>query len=90
MVTNYHVAGNAQRIICTLYDKEQVQAEYIGGDPSTDIAVIKLDLSKHAGPLAIAEFGNSDAVQTGQQVLAMGSPLSLSRSVSSGVVSTKG
>ncbi|MBD3403351.1 PDZ domain-containing protein [candidate division GN15 bacterium] len=89
VVTNYHVAGKAARIICTLWDKEQVQAEYIGGDPPTDIAVIKLDLSNHPGEIAVAEFGNSAAVQTGEQVLAMGSPLSLSRSVSAGVVSTK-
>ncbi len=89
VVTNYHVAGKAVRIICTLWDKEQVQAEYIGGDPPTDIAVIKLDLSNHTGAIPVAEFGDSDSVQVGQQVLAMGSPLSLSRSVSSGVVSTK-
>lgn len=89
VVTNYHVAGKAARIICTLWDKEQVQAEYIGGDPPTDIAVIKLDLSNHTGEVPVAVFGNSDSVQVGQQVLAMGSPLSLSRSVSAGVVSTK-
>ncbi|MCB2230823.1 trypsin-like peptidase domain-containing protein [bacterium] len=89
VVTNYHVAGKAARIICTLWDKEQVQAEYVGGDPPTDIAVIKLDLSNHPDGIPVAEFGNSDSVQVGEQVLAMGSPLSLSRSVSSGVVSTK-
>jgi serine protease Do len=89
VVTNYHVAGKAVRIICTLYDKEQVSAEYIGGDPSTDIAVLKLDLSKYHGMIHVAEFGDSDPVQVGQQVLAMGSPLALARSVSSGVISTK-
>jgi len=88
VVTNYHVAGKAERIICTMYDKEQVQAEYIGGDPSTDIAVIKLDLAEYIGRISVAEFGRSDELQVGQQVLAMGSPLSLSRSVSAGVVST--
>lgn len=88
VVTNYHVAGKAERIICTLYDKEQVQAQYIGGDPSTDIAVIKLQLDNYPGKIQVAEFGRSDQLQVGQQVLAMGSPLSLSRSVSSGVIST--
>nr|MBN2278190.1 trypsin-like peptidase domain-containing protein [candidate division Zixibacteria bacterium] len=88
VVTNYHVAGKAERIICTLYDKEQVKAELIGGDPLTDIAVIKLDLSKYKGTIETAEFGNSDSVQVGQFVLAMGSPLALARSVSSGVIST--
>jgi len=89
VVTNYHVAGNAERIICTLNDREQVSASYIGGDPPTDLAVIKLDLSGYSGKIIQAEFGNSDSVEVGQQVLAMGSPLSLSRSVSSGVISTQ-
>lgn len=89
VVTNYHVAGKAERIICTLSDKERLPAEYVGGDPLTDIAVIKLDLTNHTEPLPIAEFGNSDSIEVGQYVLAMGSPLSLSRSVSSGVISTK-
>lgn len=89
VVTNYHVAGKAERILCTLYDKEIVTAEFIGGDPPTDIAVIKLNLENHKGPLVIAEFGNSDSIQVGQYVLAMGSPLALSRSVSAGVISTR-
>jgi serine protease Do len=89
VVTNYHVAGRAERIICTLFDKEQVPAIYVGGDPPSDIAVLKLDLSKYEGKIAVAEFGNSDSVAVGQFVMAMGSPLSLSRTVSFGVVSTK-
>lgn len=89
VVTNYHVAGKAERIICTLYDKEQVTAELVGGDPLTDIAVIKLHLEDHTGKIQVAEFGDSDSLQVGQYVLAMGSPLSLSRSVSAGVISTK-
>jgi serine protease Do len=89
VVTNYHVAGKAERIICTLFDKELVSAQFVGGDPLTDIAVIKLNLEEHQGPIQVAEFGDSDSVQVGQHVLAMGSPLSLSRSVSAGVVSTK-
>ena len=88
VVTNYHVAGKADRIICTLNDKEQVKAELIGGDPSTDLAIIKLDLTEYDGHLTAAEFGNSDTIQVGQYVLAMGSPLALSRSVSCGVIST--
>lgn len=88
VVTNYHVAGKAERIICTMPDKEQVKAELIGGDPLTDIAVIKLDLSQYSGNMQIVEFGNSDQLQVGQYVLAMGSPLALARSVSCGVIST--
>ncbi|RKX26451.1 MAG: peptidase S1 [Candidatus Zixiibacteriota bacterium] len=89
VVTNYHVAGKAERIICTLSDKEQVQATYIGGDPLTDLAVIQLDLSDYDDTLVVAEFGDSDSIEVGQFVLAMGSPLSLSRSVSAGVISTR-
>jgi serine protease Do len=89
VVTNYHVAGKAERIICTLHDKEQVPAEYIGGDPSTDVAVLKLDLDEYSAAIFAAELGDSDSAQAGQHVLAMGSPLSLSRSISSGVISTK-
>ncbi len=88
VVTNYHVAGNSERIICTLFDKEQVKAELVGGDPLTDIAVIKLELSGYNGKLTVAEFGDSDSLQVGQYVMAMGSPLALSRSVSCGVIST--
>lgn len=90
VVTNYHVAGKAVRIICTLNDREEVPATYIGGDPPTDVAVIKLQLDKYKGKkIAVAEFGNSDSIQVGQYVLAMGSPLALARTVSAGVISTK-
>lgn len=87
-VTNYHVAGKAERIICTLSDREQVPARLVGGDPATDLAVIKLDLAEYKGKLTPAVLGNSDDLQVGQPVLAMGSPLALSRSVSMGVIST--
>ncbi len=89
VITNYHVAGKAERIICTLSDREQVSAKFIGGDPPTDLAIIKLDLTDYKGTIHVAEFGNSDSVEVGQYVLAMGSPLALSRTVSGGVVSTK-
>ncbi len=89
VVTNYHVAGKAERIICTLNNREQVTAVYVGGDPSTDLAILKLEPGEYPGPFVVAEFGDSDSVQVGQQVLAMGSPLALARSVSSGVISTK-
>ncbi|MEW6413272.1 MAG: trypsin-like peptidase domain-containing protein [Candidatus Zixiibacteriota bacterium] len=89
VVTNYHVAGKSERILCTLSDREIVPAEFIGGDPLTDIAVIKLNLEKYHGTINVAEFGDSDSISVGQYVMAMGSPLSLSRSVSVGVISTK-
>jgi len=89
VVTNYHVAGKAERILCTLHDKELVAAKYVGGDPLTDLAVIQLDLESYGKVVPVAAFGNSDSLQVGEYVLAMGSPLALSRSVSAGVVSTK-
>lgn len=89
VVTNYHVAGKSERIICTLSDKEIVPAEFIGGDPLTDLAVIKLDLDNYKGKIKVADFGNSDLIEVGEYVVAMGSPLSLSRSISVGVISTK-
>jgi serine protease Do len=88
VVTNYHVAGKAERIICTLYDRDQVPATLVGGDAATDLAVIKLNLDEYQGKIAYAELGDSDSLQVGQTVLAMGSPLALSRSVSMGVIST--
>ncbi|UCG62942.1 MAG: trypsin-like peptidase domain-containing protein [Candidatus Zixiibacteriota bacterium] len=89
VVTNYHVTAKAERILCTLADREIVPAEFVGGDPLTDIAVIKLDLSEYTGEVMVAEFGDSDSIAVGQYVIAMGSPLALSRSVSAGVISTK-
>ncbi len=89
VVTNYHVAGKAERILCTLFDKEVMTAEYIGGDPLTDVAVIKLNLTDYKGKITPVSFGNSDSIQVGQYVLAMGSPFALSRSVSFGVISTR-
>ena len=88
VVTNFHVAGKADQILCTMYDREQVKATLVGGDPPTDLAVIKLDLSEYKGHLNVAEFGDSDSLQVGQLVIAMGSPLALARSITSGVIST--
>lgn len=90
VLTNYHVAGKAVRILCTLNDREEIPATYVGGDPPTDLAVIQLQLDKYKGKkISVAEFGNSDSIQVGQYVLAMGSPLALARTVSAGVISTK-
>ena len=89
VVTNYHVAGHSEQVICTLWNKERIRAELVGGDPLTDLAVLKLDFRDYKGtrPPA-AEFGDSDALQTGQIVMALGSPFALSRSLSFGVIST--
>ena len=89
VVTNYHVAGQSEQIVCTLWNKERVRARLVGGDAFTDLAVLQLDFSDYRGAQPEpAKFGDSRRLQTGQLVLALGSPFALSRSLSSGVVST--
>ena len=89
ILTNHHVAGRATRIVCRLSDREEVDAELIGTDALTDLAILKIDFSTRrdpSKPLAVAHFGDSDEVQVGDVVLAMGSPAGLSQSVTRGVV----
>jgi serine protease Do len=85
VVTNHHVAANAVWISCTLSNREQVEAKLIGSDALADIAVIQLDAS-HA-PYSPAHWGEAKTLRVGDPVLAMGSPLALSQSVTSGIVS---
>jgi serine protease Do len=86
VVTNHHVAGRPRRITCTLSTKEEVPADLVGTDPLSDIAVIKLHPSKPR-VFPAAKFGDSARLTRGEPVLAMGSPLALSQSVTSGIVS---
>ncbi len=89
VLTNNHVVENAEKVTCTLSNKRKLSARVVGTDPSTDIAVLQLDLSDWGNtPLPYAPLGNSDSLQVGQIVLALGSPLGLSRSLSMGVVSS--
>ena len=86
IVTNHHVAGHAKQLKCVFADKSEWEAELIGTDPLTDIAVIKLKAGKeHAVP--VVAFGNSDTAEVGDHVLAMGCPLALSQSVTLGIIS---
>lgn len=90
VLTNFHVAENGKRFKCTLSDKQEVTATLVGEDPLTDLAVIKLDLGEMKNKPAMlpyARFGDSDALEIGDPVMAMGSPFSLSRSVTYGIVS---
>ena len=86
IITNHHVAGHAARIFCTLWNREEIEADLVGTDPLTDIAVLKL---KPEAPVEfkIAEFGDSSKIQVGEYVLAMGSPMALSQSVTLGIIS---
>ncbi len=89
VVTNYHVAGKAKRLIITLSDRERVSGSLVGEDPLTDIAVLKLDLRDGQKAPAPVTLGDSDRLEVGQYVMALGSPLALQRSLSFGVVSSK-
>ncbi len=86
IVTNHHVAGHAARMFCTLWNREEVEAELIGTDAMTDISVIKL---KPESPRTFqcVNFGDSTKMRVGDYVLAMGSPMALSQSVTLGIIS---
>lgn len=88
IVTNNHVVKDAGEhgIKVTLTDKREFDAKLIGTDPNTDVAVIKIESSE----LPTISFGNSDEVQVGQWVLAVGNPLGLNYTVTAGIVSALG
>ncbi len=86
VITNHHVAGHATRIKCIFSDKEEMEAVLVGKDPLTDLAIIKLQPTEPR-TFPTVSFGDSSAVRVGDQVLAMGSPLALSQSVTLGIIS---
>lgn len=85
VVTNEHVAGESKFVRCVLYNKDEVEAQVVGTDPFTDIAVLKVT-TEHKN-LPFAKLGDSSKIRAGQPVVALGSPHGLARSVSSGIVS---
>jgi serine protease Do len=86
VVTNHHVAGKTKAIVCTLSSREEIPAELVGTDPLSDIAVLKLKPAKPR-TFPTASFGTASTLRVGDRVLAMGSPLALSQSVTMGIVS---
>lgn len=86
IVTNNHVIDGADDITVTLNNKKTFKAKLVASDPSTDLAVIKID----AKGLPFLLYGNSDEVKVGQWVLAVGYPLTLETTVTAGIVSAKG
>lgn len=86
IVTNHHVVENATRLKVTLEDKSTYEATLIGTDPTTEVALIKID----AKDLPTIAFGNSDKLRLGEWVLAIGYPLGLQSTVTAGIVSAKG
>ena len=86
IITNHHVAGHGKRMFCTLWNREEVEAELVATDPLTDISVIRLKPEKPR-EFTPATFGDSSALRVGDSVLAMGSPMALSQSVTLGIIS---
>jgi Do/DeqQ family serine protease len=86
IVTNNHVIDKASKITVVLDDKRKYDAELVGADPSTDLAVLKVK----ADNLPFIKYGNSDEVKVGQWVLAVGNPFNLNSTVTAGIVSAKG
>ncbi len=86
ILTNMHVVEKAERITVTLSDDRSFEASIVGADPLTELAVIKIA----ANQLPVAQLGNSDSVEIGEWVLAIGNPLELRSTVTAGIVSAIG
>ncbi len=86
IVTNNHVVENAAKITVKLYDETEYEAIVVGTDPQSDVAVIKIP----AKNLPTVKLGDSDKVEVGEWVVAMGNPLGLSHSLSAGIISAVG
>ena len=86
IVTNHHVIDEADEIIVRLSDRREFEAELLGSDAETDIAVLRID----AEDLPTLAFGSTESLKSGEWVIAIGSPFQFEQSVSAGIVSAKG
>jgi len=86
VLTNHHVVRGAEQVIVTLKDRRQFPAKVVGSDPGTDIAVLQIP----AQNLSALRFGDSDAMQVGDYVIAIGNPFGIGQTVTSGIVSALG
>jgi serine protease Do len=87
ILTNNHVVENARKIVVRLSDEQEYEAKVVGRDPKTDIAVIKINAKIG---LVAATLGDSDQLEVGEWVMAIGNPFGLDSTVTSGIVSAKG
>jgi putative serine protease PepD len=85
IVTNYHVVEGADEVTVSFSNRDTVKAEIVGTDPSSDLAVLRVQTA--ASALTPLPLGNSDNVQVGDPVVAIGNPFGLDRTVTSGIVS---
>jgi serine protease Do len=86
ILTNNHVIAGADKIFIRFNENDEIPAKVVGADPKTDLAVLKVDRKD----LQAAKLGNSDALEVGEIVLAIGNPFGLDSTVTSGIVSAKG
>jgi len=86
ILTNNHVVEDAEKLTVQLSDEREVEAEIVGLDPRTDLAVIKVDFDD----LPVLPFGDSDKLRVGEWVMAVGNPFGLNHTVTAGIVSAKG
>jgi serine protease Do len=86
ILTNYHVAGEATKIEVALADGSKYPARLVGGDPKTDLAVIHISAKES---LPFVTFGDSDQMEVGEWVVAIGAPRALEKSVTHGIISAK-
>jgi serine protease Do len=89
ILTNHHVVRNALHVNVVLLDGREYTAEVIGADPSTDVAVIRVDPARNES-LPVIQFGDSDQLRVGDWVLALGNPMGLTFTATAGIVSAKG
>jgi len=87
IITNNHVVEKAEQIKVRLSDKKEYDAQVIGTDPKTDLALIKI---KAAGSLPVVRLGDSDKLEVGEWVVAIGNPFGLEQTVTTGIISAKG
>ncbi|MEO8650375.1 MAG: trypsin-like peptidase domain-containing protein, partial [Acidobacteriota bacterium] len=85
ILTNYHVIDGAQKLTVSFGTDKVYPAKLVGGDPDTDLAVIKIDAP--ATGLTVVPLGDSDRLEVGQKVLAIGNPFGLDRTLTTGVIS---
>ncbi len=86
VLTNHHVVEEGDRIVVTLKDRRRFEAELVGSDPGTDIALLRIE----AEDIAALKLGDSDRLEVGDYVLAIGNPFGLGQTVTSGIVSALG
>ena len=85
ILTNYHVIEDAQKLTVSFGGDKTYPAKVVGGDPDTDLAVIKIEVPKEN--LTVVPLGDSDKLEVGQKVLAIGNPFGLDRTLTTGVIS---